>query len=54
MKEDSKTIERLKAMEKAFNAGKLKLPNHGKTIDYSDLPDDVTVYCGDSKYLKKG
>lgn len=52
MKQDSKVIERLKAMEKAFHAGKFKLPNHGKKVDYSDLPDDVTVYCGDKKHLK--
>lgn len=53
MKTESEVIQRLRAMEAAFHAGRLKLPNHGKKVDYSDLPNDVTVYCGDDKYLKK-
>lgn len=53
MKEESEVIKRLRAIEAAFYAGKFKLPNHGKKVDYSDLPDDVTVYAGDDKYLKK-
>ncbi|CAH9015045.1 conserved hypothetical protein [Vibrio phage 511E55-1] len=51
---DSDVIKRLKAMEAAFYAGKLKLPccNKSKKVNYDDLPDNVTVYAGDNKHLK--
>lgn len=53
MKEDRETLKRLKAIQKAIEAGKFKLQNQRKRFDYSEIPDDITVYCGDDKHVKK-
>ena len=51
--DDSEPVKRIKAMLKAFECGKLKdITGARSSHDFSDIPDDVTVYCGDNRYLK--
>ena len=45
--DDSEPVRRLKVMLKAAKAGKLtSLNGANKERDYSDIPDEVTVYAG--------